>query len=178
MANDGKSFGEPAKRLAVKIAIELITGNIVSSDYKNSHMERGHEQEHIARSLYEEKYFCDVLNGGFFEDGKQGGSPDGLISESGLIEIKSVLPNIQYEYISAGGISNTSYKWQCYGNLKITEREWLDYVTYCANYPAGKQLYIHRIYMDEKIYNEIDIRVNEFFEVVEECKLNIMNHES
>ena len=44
MANYGKSFGEPAKKLAVDIAVERITGKrITTNDYKNSHMERGHE---------------------------------------------------------------------------------------------------------------------------------------
>ena len=66
MANYGKAFGEPAKKYAVNIAIEQITGNPISSDYSNDHMERGHEQEPVARMLYEQETFCNVTNGGFW----------------------------------------------------------------------------------------------------------------
>ena len=66
MANFGKSFGEPAKKYAVQIASEQITGDPISSGYSNEHMDRGHQQEPIARMLYEEQSFCDVGNGGFF----------------------------------------------------------------------------------------------------------------
>ena len=49
MANYGKAFGDPAKKLAVQIAIEQITGKPQESGYSNDHMDRGHEQEPIAR---------------------------------------------------------------------------------------------------------------------------------
>ena len=65
MANYGKAFGEPAKKYAVNIAIEQITSKPIASSYSNEHMERGHEQEPIARMLYEEETFSEVSNGGF-----------------------------------------------------------------------------------------------------------------
>ena len=77
MANYGKAFGEPAKKAAVQVAVEQLTGKrSISSCYSNEHMERGHEQEPIARALYEDKYFIDVTNGGFFDCGNTGCSPD------------------------------------------------------------------------------------------------------
>ena len=45
MANFGKAFGDPAKKYAVNIAIEQITGSPISSDYTNADMQRGHDQE-------------------------------------------------------------------------------------------------------------------------------------
>lgn len=51
MANYGKALGEPAKKYAVNIAIEQITGEPIASTFTNAHMERGHEQEPIAREL-------------------------------------------------------------------------------------------------------------------------------
>ena len=99
MANYGKSFGEPAKKYAVNIAIEQITGEPIPSTYTNEHMQRGHEQEPLARMLYEEEYFCDVTNGGFFGSKFIGCSPDGLVSDSGLIEIKSVIGSVHFANI-------------------------------------------------------------------------------
>ena len=94
MANFGKAFGEPAKKYAVSIAVEQLTGVPISSDYTNDHMARGHDEEPIARMLYEQEYFCEVSNGGFFDLGDIGCSPDGLVYDDGVIEIKSAIPSI------------------------------------------------------------------------------------
>ena len=51
MANFGKAFGDPAKRLAVNIAVEQLRKEPLISDYTNEHMDRGHAEEPIARSL-------------------------------------------------------------------------------------------------------------------------------
>lgn len=47
MANQGKTFGEPAKRYALQIALEIITGKKSEFSFTNEHMLRGHEQEPI-----------------------------------------------------------------------------------------------------------------------------------
>jgi len=175
MANLGKAFGEPAKKLAVSVAREQITGKrSAASSYSNAHMERGHEQEPIARSLYEDQYFVDVTNGGFFDCGNLGCSPDGLVMNDGLIEIKSVIDHVQYATIKRGGIDPV-YKWQVYFNLMTTEREWIDYVSYCADFPEETQLYIYRVHKNDCVdrFNEMTSRISEFFELVEESKIII-----
>lgn len=163
MANEGKAFGDPAKRYALQLALERVTGKVQENGYSNAHMERGHEQEPLARRLYEETYFCNVGNGGFFEDGNTGSSPDGLVGSPGMIEIKSVIAGVHYANIKRGGI-DPAYKWQCYGSLKITRREWLDFVSFCSEFPEGKQLYVHRIFAKDcaDYYARIDSRVCEF----------------
>ena len=76
MPNYGKAFGEPAQRYALKIALERVTGRKAEHSFTNDHMERGHEQEPVARMLYEEMFFCEVQNGGFFDFGDYGDSPE------------------------------------------------------------------------------------------------------
>ena len=176
MANYGKSFGEPAKKYAVNIAIEQITGNPISSGYSNEHMERGHEQEPIARMLYEDEYFCDVENGGFFEDGEVGCSPDGLPCD-GVIEIKSVIATTHYANVKRGSL-DPAYKWQCYGNLLFTGRDWLDFVSYCADFPEDKQLFIHRINKHDSLqqFDMIDRRIEEFKKLIKSTKELILNN--
>lgn len=176
MANLGKVFGEPAKKYAVNIAIEQITGIPLSSDFTNSHMERGHEQEPIARELYEQETFCEVTNGGFFEMGSVGVSPDGLVDNNGLIEIKSVIPSVHYASIRKQGIPS-AYKWQCIGNLKYTGRAWLDFVSFCADFPIGRQLFIHRIYKKhlESEFDTMYERFKEFEALIEKSKVEILS---
>jgi len=176
MANYGKSFGEPAKKYAVNIAIEQITGEPIPSAYSNAHMERGHEQEPLARRLYEETTFCDVSNGGFFESEFVGCSPDGLVNDNGVIEIKSVIGHVHFANIKRGKV-DPAYYWQCVGNLKFTGREWLDFISYCSEFPEGKQLYTHRIYASEltEEFEKLDGRIKEFEKLVKNSKEIILN---
>ena len=177
MANLGKAFGEPAKKYAVNVAIEQITGKPIPSDYSNAHMERGHEQEPIARALYEDMMFCQVSNGGFFDLGNIGCSPDGLVDDDGVIEIKSVIAHVHFASLKRNKV-DPAYYWQCVGNLKFTGRKWLDFISYSAEFPESKQLFVHRIYASdlENEFKSIDERVSQFMELVESCKL-IINKE-
>jgi len=174
MANFGKAFGEPAKKLASNIALEQITGRPVSSDYSNEHMERGHIEEPIARELYEIETFSTITNGGFFCNDLIGCSPDGLVNGEGVIEIKSAIPNVHFARISKGTI-DSAYKWQCIQNLDKTGRDWLDFVSYCADFPEGKQLFIYRLHRAD-IQDEIkmiDARTAEFFNLVSQYRSQI-----
>jgi hypothetical protein len=175
MSNYGKAFGEPAKKYAVNIAIEQITGNrIINESYSNSHIERGHQQEPVARMLYEDDYFCDVSNGGFFDSDFVGCSPDGLVGDEGLIEIKSVISSVQYANVKRQSI-DPAYKWQCIGNLKFSGRDWIDFVSFCEDFPDGKKLYVCRTYKDQVAdeFEMIDRRICEFRRLVDETKKTI-----
>ncbi|ELS3375559.1 YqaJ viral recombinase family protein, partial [Salmonella enterica] len=143
-ANEGGAFGEPAKRYALQIALEQIKGCKSELTYSNEHMERGHEQEPIARMLYEERYFIDVDNGGFFDHDTYGDSPDGLVGTDGLLEIKSVVASTHYATMVRGKF-DPAYKWQLIGHLDCSGRDWVDFVSYCSDFPAEKQLIVYRL---------------------------------
>lgn len=167
MANFGKAFGEPAKKYAVDIAIEQITGKPIVSDYTNAHMERGHEQEPIARMLYEDETFCDVSNGGFFGNNALGCSPDGLVSDCGVIEIKSVIPSVHFANVKRQNF-DPAYKWQCIGNLMFTGRDWIDFVSYCEGFPPDKRLFTYRgnLGMFDDEFAMINDRISQFMSLV------------
>ena len=145
MANLGKDFGQPAKDYALKIALEQLNGHkSVNGGFSNQQMERGHEQEPIARMLYEEETFSKVRNGGFFCWGWHGGSPDGLVGKRGGVEIKSVIDKVHYATIRRGQF-DPAYKWQIVSHFDTAELDWIDFVSYCADFPAGNQLFIDRL---------------------------------
>lgn len=148
MANDGKAFGEPAKRYALQLALERLTGSRGTNGFSNDHTERGHEQEPIARMLYEEEMFCRISNGGFFCCDDYGDSPDGLVGNAGGIEIKSVIAPVHYANLQRGAY-DPAYKWQLAGHLDCTGRDWFDFVSYCADFPRGQQLFVHRVHRDD-----------------------------
>ena len=177
MANYGKAFGEPAKKYAVNIAIEQITGKAIESTYTNEHMQRGHEQEPIARMMYEEEMFCDVDEGGFFKSEFVGCSPDGLVGDNGVIEIKSVIATTQFATIKRQNI-DPSYRWQCVGNLKFTDRDWIDYISYCSEFPEDKQLFVYRLKKEDckDEFKMLDLRIGEFKRLVSDSKKIILNN--
>ncbi len=148
MANDGKPFGDPAKRYALQIALEISTGKKAEFSFSNEHTERGHEQEPVAQMLYEQERFTDVANGGFFCWGEYGDSPDGLIDDDGVIEIKSVIAPTHYATLLRGSF-DPSYRWQLVGHLDCTGRDWVDFISYCADFPEDKQLIVHRLYREQ-----------------------------
>lgn len=176
MANNPKAFGDPAHSLAVQLAIEQITGQAQEGNYSNTHMERGHEQEPIARALYEEEYFCDVTNGGFFDNGRTGVSPDGLVGDNGIIEIKSVIASVHFKTVKRGKL-DPSYKWQVIFNLKESGRSWIDFVSFCSEFPPGKRLFVDRVLRCDCIdsFKLIDERLESFFDLVESNKEIICN---
>lgn len=167
MANYGKTFGEPAQRYALQIALEIVTGRKAEYSFKNDDMERGHEQEPIARMLYEEQRFVDITNGGFFDCGDYGDSPDGRIESVGVIEIKSVIAST-HEATIRRGAPDPSYKWQLVGHLDCTGCEWVDFVSYCSDYPEWRQLAVFRTYRDDvkRELEHLAERRAEFLELV------------
>lgn len=148
MANEGKAFGEPAKRYALQLALERVTGKKSEYSFRNDDMERGHEQEPVARMLYETEHFVEVSNGGFFDCGEYGDSPDGLVKQAGIIEIKSVIAPTHYDTLQRRNFDPV-YRWQLVGHLDCTGRDWVDFVSYCAEFPEEKQLITHRLWRND-----------------------------
>jgi hypothetical protein len=148
MANDGKAFGEPANRYALQVALEICTGKKAEIGFSNDHTERGHEQEPVARMLYEDEYFAKVDNGGFFDCGDYGDSPDGLVGDKGVIEIKSVIASTHFATLKRGSY-DPAYKWQLVGHLDCTGRDWVDFVSYCSEFPLSKQLIVCKVTKDD-----------------------------
>lgn len=176
MANNGGAFGEPAKRYALQLALEIINNQKAEYSFTNQHMERGHEQEPIARMLYENEYFIDVTNGGFFDCGDYGDSPDGLVNDDGVIEIKSVIASTHYATLKRNSF-DPSYKWQLIGHLDCTGRDWVDFISYCSDFPEHKQLIVYRLNRSdcEQDIERLINRRNQFIELVKNTVKEVRN---
>lgn len=95
-------------------------------------MMRGHTDEILARDLYG-KHYAPVNECGFITNSKfgfdVGYSPDGLVGDDGIIEIKSAKAKIQVQRISDGGIPSEHIA-QVQTGLWVTGREWCDFISY------------------------------------------------
>lgn len=168
MANEGKAFGEPAKRYALELALQILTGRKAEYSFKSEHMERGHEMEPAARQRYEELSGDLVTNGGFFDCGRYGDSPDGLVGERGVLEIKSVIAPVHHANLVRESF-DPAYKWQLVGHLHCSGLDWVDFASYCTDFPDASNLIVYRLERDEcKDERErLATRMGEFIQLVD-----------
>ena len=132
-----------------KVVFENLTGKSPES-FTNEYMQRGTELEPIARQSYEEKTFNIVKNGGIFCDDWVGSSPDGLINDDGLIEIKCPGFNTMIEYLLKQKLPS-EYFYQVHGQMYATGRQWCDFVAYHPDLP----MMVLRIEREEKVISEL-----------------------
>jgi hypothetical protein len=135
-----------------ELAAQAITG-YTEPRYVSYDMLRGQVDEITARALYSE-HFAQVKQCGFVTRDFGGGvvivySPDGLVGAQGLIECKSRGQKFQLETIIAGptGAIPEEFVLQCQTGLLVTDREWLDFVSYCGGMP----MVVIRVFPDAKI---------------------------
>lgn len=126
--------------------------------FVNKHMQRGTKMEPFARAEYEKEYRVKVQEVGFVEFNEDiGVSPDGMVGDSGVIEIKCPTLENHNKYIKADKLPSP-YKPQAQGTLWVTGRKWLDFVSYHPD--AG--LFVKRVYPDEAYIKELKIRIYMF----------------
>lgn len=140
---------------------EIRTGE-VEETYSNQWMDRGHELEPLAREAYEVETFSTVEDGCFWTINDYiGASPDGLVGEDGLIEIKCPKASTMERYIDKNRLPS-EYFHQVHGQMLCTGREWVDFVAYHPKY----ELFILRINRDENIIKEILDKLNEVVKII------------
>lgn len=109
----------------------------VDPHYISDDMLRGEEDEVFARDLYGDKYARVAQCGFVTRDDwgfKIGCSPDGLVGDDGLIEVKSRRGRFQVQTIMGDGIPS-EYMIQIQTALLVTRREWCDFVSYSGGLP-------------------------------------------
>lgn len=94
-------------------------------------MQRGHDLEQTAVDYYEFQSEVKTKVIGFVttDDGRYGASPDRTVGDEGLLEIKCPAPSTHISYMLTGG-AHKAYWPQIQGQLLVTERRWLDIVSY------------------------------------------------
>ena len=160
IAQKGPRGGIPRGRQTYlyKLAGEIITGEPMDN-YSNAHMERGHDLEDEARDLYAFLRDVEPKQVGFIKNGLCGASPDALVGDDGLFETKSALAHIQIERLLSG-ILPPEHKAQCQGQLMVSQRSYVDFMSYCRGLPP----LIVRVERDEKYMAELKTGVEAFVE--------------
>lgn len=154
----GRGGGDSKTRreYMLKLMGERLTGEPMHN-YQNDHMERGKEMEAEARDMYVFLSELEPKQVGFIRNGKVGCSPDSLIGNDGMLEIKTKLAHLQLDVL-LGDALPSEHVAQVQGQLWVAEREWCDFVSY---WPRLKP-FMKRVYRDETTIAKIAAAVSVF----------------
>ncbi len=160
--------GKPSKqreKYLHQLAGERIIGK-AEETYQNGAMLRGQEMEDEAREAYQFMSGNEVSQVGLcVMEGKTiyAASPDGLVGNDGLVEIKCPIISTQVNYLLKN-VLPTEYFQQVQGQLLVTGRKWIDFLSY---YPGLKPLLI-RVKPDEKFLKALRVELELFCEELDE----------
>jgi len=155
-----------ADKYMYRLAGEFIT-KTPEETYQSQAMKTGNEREDDARQLYEIINGVEVVQVGFCltDDKKCGCSPDSLVGDEGMLEIKC--PNIDTHvgYLLSGKLP-TAYYQQVQGQLFVTGRQWCDFMSF---YPGLEPMFVrverHEGFI-EKLQVEIEVLSVELKEII------------
>jgi len=158
----------------IELALQRTTG-IIQESYSNAAMEWGTQTEPQARVAYEvttnnfvdQVAFVDHPSIAWF-----GCSPDGLVSDRGLVEIKCPNSATHWEYFKAKKAPN-KYVIQMQAQMAVTGRDWCDFISFDPRMPDRSQLLIVRVDRDESFIVEMEEQIKQFLSEVE-VEVNLM----
>jgi putative phage-type endonuclease len=177
LATTKSGWGASRENLKNRIIAERLTG-IPAETFKNSAMEWGSAQEDNARKAYEAHtgVFVDEMGIAYHPALKHThASPDGLVGDDGLIEIKCPNTTTHIETLKAKK-APSKYVNQMMWQMRCTDRQWCDFVSFDPRLPSHLQLFIVRVERDEAIIADLEAKVAEFLTEVEK-EIEALNKE-
>src|SRR3990167_4627310 len=137
---------------------EMVLGEPLDGE-KFPWMERGNRLEAEAAAYYELQRDTEATRIGFCtnDTGTYGASPDRLVGEDGLLEIKCPSPQVHIGYLLGSGVDE-KYKPQLQGQLLVTGRKWVDI---CAYHPRMPHVII-RVERDEPFIAALTVELAKF----------------
>jgi putative phage-type endonuclease len=164
--------GESASRRNYKIQLvsERLTGE-KQETYINQAMQDGIDREFYARERYVQQ-FGEVEEVGFVKHPtlEAGASPDGMVGEDGIIEIKCPMGSTHTETLMTQDVPSR-YVPQIQFQLLVTGRKWCDFVSYNPMFPEHLQVFVKRVEADPMYQKELESEVKQFLSEVD----NIIN---
>lgn len=169
MAKTKSGYSASRANYMAQLICERLTGTQGES-YQNAAMAWGTEQEPAARGAYEARTGLLVQETGFVPHPTipwAGASPDGLVGDDGLVEIKC--PNTATHIDTLlGGSGVLKYRDQMMMQMACTGRQWCDFVSYDPRMPANMQLFVVRVLRDERAITEMEGEICKFLTELED----------
>jgi len=175
MAQTKSGWGASRANYAAQLVAERLTGTPAET-FSNAAMKWGTETEPQARAAYEFYSGLSVAEVGFVPHptiSQSGASPDGLVGDDGLVEIKCPNTATHIETL-LGGVVPGKYNYQMQWQMACTGRDWCDWVSYDPRMPESMRLFTKRVMRDDTLLailtNEIQIFLAEVDQTVTTLK--------
>lgn len=150
-----------------QLIAERLTGTPPES-YSNAAMQWGTDQEPNARAAYSFLHSVDVEEVGFVVHPAiewAGASPDGLIGNDGLVEIKCPNTATHIATLEGGNIPG-KYMMQMQWQMACTDRNWCDFASFDPRLPVEMQLHVTRVERDSAMIAELEEKTADFLREV------------
>lgn len=168
MAKTKNGYSASRQNYLAQLVSERMTGQPAQT-FSNAAMQWGTEQEPFARAAYEIKHGLMVDEVGFInhpEISMAGASPDGLVDDRGLVEIKCPNTATHIEYL-LGKEPPSQYKPQMTFQLMCTGRDWCDFVSFDPRMRDDLKLFVVRFTPTDEYKKEIEAEVRKFLQDVD-----------
>ena len=159
----GSAPSKTAETYMMELLAEKLTGE-PKPFFENDAMRWGTETEPQARAMYELKSGYDVREVAFIERNEFiGVSPDGLIAECGMLEIKCPTTITQIKRALTDDYSKDYYtQIQC--QLWVAEREWCDFVSFDPRLDVGAGYLLQRVSRNDEFIKDMEAKSDAFIE--------------
>ena len=169
MAKTKTGYSASRDNYMAQLIVERMTGKPAES-FSNAAMEWGTAQEPFARAAYEVAQSVMVEEVGFVQHPsieQAGASPDGLVGDDGLVEIKCPNTATHIETLLSQSVP-AKYIPQIQWQLACTNRQWCDFVSFDPRMPEGAQLFVKQVAIDRDYIAQMEQEVNKFLSEVDQ----------
>lgn len=163
IAKTKTGWGASRSNYMAELVAERLTGAPVEG-FTNAAMRWGKETEPEARAAYEFYSGHEVALSEFVPHPSidmSGASPDGLIGDHGLVEIKCPVTATHIETLLGGSVPD-KYVVQMLWQMECTGRQWCDFVSYDPRMPEDMALFVQRVERDQKRIEQLRELVCDF----------------
>jgi putative phage-type endonuclease len=169
LAKTKTGYGADRGNYMTQLVLERVT-NTKADSYSNAAMQWGIDQEPFARASYEASRGVFVEEVAFLPHPTiemAGASPDGLVGDKGMVEIKCPDSKTALEcWLSDNPVEN-KYFAQMQWQMRCADRDWCDYVVFDPRMPTKAQLFIDRVERDDEWLEATEAEVVKFLAEVD-----------
>lgn len=168
IAKTRNGWGAQRANYAAELVAERLSG-VQGEGFCNAAMRHGTETEPQARAAYSFRMDVDVVEVGFVVHPSipmSGASPDGLVGDDGLVEIKCPNTATHIDTMLRQRVPE-KYVTQILWQLACTGRQWCDYVSYDPRLPETMRLFVQRVERDDEAIQQLEADVSAFLAEVE-----------
>ena len=163
VAKTKTGWGASRANYMAELIAERLTGS-PAQQYTNAAMQWGTDKEPEARAAYSFHADAVVIQVGFVPHPRidmAGASPDGLVNDDGLLEVKCPNTATHIDTLLGGKVPE-KYVLQMQFQMACTGREWCDFVSYDPRMPEEMRLFIKRVERDDATIGKLEAEVSDF----------------